>query len=185
MQLTKEMLHNLFEYRDGHIYYKVSKGRCKDGSKAGTYRPHDKAYQVIINGKHYLTHRIVFMMQNGYLPEFVDHIDGNRSNNKIENLREATHSQNAQNAKVRKDATSGVKGVSWSKVDKVWRVRVQANGKRTDFGGYEDLELADLVATEARDKFHGKFANHGKGDYIAKWEHPTLAEPTKEQLDAV
>ena len=163
MPLSKEMLNELFEYRNGKIYYKVSRSRNKAGSKAGTYRPHDNAYQVIINGKHYLTHRIVFMMHHGYLPQFVDHIDRNRSNNKIENLREASLEQNAQNAKVRKDATSGVKGVSWSKVDKVWRVRVQANGKRKDFGGFKDLELAELVAMEARHKYHGNYANNGLG----------------------
>ena len=163
MPLSKEMLNKLFEYLDGEIYYKVSRSRNKAGSKAGTYRPHDNAYQVIINGKHYLTHRIVFMMHNGYLPQFVDHIDRNRSNNKIENLREATLEQNAQNAKIRKDATSGVKGVSWSKVDKAWRVRVQANNQRKDFGGFKDLELAELVAMEARHKYHGVFANNGLG----------------------
>lgn len=168
MPLSKEMLNELFEYRDGEIYYKVSRSRNKAGSKAGTYRPHDNAYQVIINGKHYLTHRIVFMMHNGYLPQFVDHIDRNRSNNKIENLREATLEQNAQNAKIRKDATSGVKGVSWSKVDKAWRVRVQANGQRKDFGGFKDLELAELVAMEARDKYHGKYANHGHKEQLCR-----------------
>ena len=161
MPLSKEMLNELFEYRDGEIYYKVSRSRNKAGSKAGTYRKHDNAYQVIINGKHYLTHRIVFMMHYGYLPQFVDHIDRNRSNNKIENLREATLEQNAQNAKVRKDTISNIKNVCWNKVDKSWKVRIQANGKRITIGQFKDLELAELVAMEARDKFHGKYANHG------------------------
>ena len=160
MQLTKEMLHNLFEYRDGHIYYKVSKGRCKDGSKAGTYRPHDKAYQVIINGKHYLTHRIVFMMQNGYLPEFVDHIDGNPLNNNIENLREATAQTNQYNRKLSKNNTSGCKNVSWHKKQQKWQVHVRHN-KKVHCWYVEDFELAELVAYEAREKYHGDFVNHG------------------------
>ena len=173
MPLSKEILNELFEYRDGEIYYKVSRSRNKAGSKAGTYRPHDNAYHVTINKKHYLMHRIVFMMHNGYLPQFVDHIDCNRANNKIENLREATHSQNAHNAKTRKDSKTGIKNVSWNKVDKSWKVRIQANNTRLVIGQYKDLELAELVAMEARDKFHGNFANHG---------NPTLPRPTEEEL---
>ena len=163
MPLSKEMLNELFEYRDGEIYYKVSRSRNKAGSKAGTYRPHDNAYQVIINGKHYLTHRIVFMMHNGYLPQYVDHIDRNRSNNKIENLREATHSQNAYNSTIRKDSKTGIKNVSWNKVDKSWKVRIQANNTRITIGQFKDLELAELVAMEARNKYHGEYANNGIG----------------------
>lgn len=159
--ITQAKLLGLFEYRDGEIYYKVSRSRNKAGSKAGTYRKHDNAYQVIIEGKHYLVHRIVFMMHYGYLPEFIDHADGNRANNRIENLREATNEQNAQNAKTRKDSVSGVKGIRWNKVDKSWSVRVQTNKKRITIGQFKDLELAELVAMEARNKFHGNFANHG------------------------
>jgi hypothetical protein len=163
MPLSKEMLNELFEYRDGEIYYKVSRSRNKAGSKAGTYRNHDNAYQVIINGKHYLTHRIVFMMHHGYLPQFVDHIDRNRSNNKIENLREATHSQNAHNSAIRKDSKTGIKNVSWNKVDKSWKVRIQANNTRITIGQFKDFELAELVAMEARHKYHGEYANNGLG----------------------
>jgi nucleoside diphosphate kinase len=167
MPLSKEMLNELFEYRDGEIYYKVSRSRNKVGSKAGTYRKHDNAYQVIIKRKHYLIHRVVFMMHHGYLPQFVDHIDGNRANNKIENLREATHSQNAHNCAIRKDSKTNVKNVSWNKVDKSWKVRIQVNHTRITIGQFKDLELAELVAMEARNKFHGQFANHGYKENIS------------------
>ena len=159
--ITQQKLLNLFEYRDGEIFYKVTRSRNKAGSKAGTYRKHDNAYQVIIDKKHYLLHRVIFMMHYGYLPDYVDHIDGNRSNNKIENLRPATLNQNAQNAKLRKDSISGIKNVSWNKVDKSWKVRIQVNNKRITIGQFKDLELAALVAEEARDKYHKQFANHG------------------------
>ena len=161
MPLSKEFLCNLFDYRDGEIYYKISRSRNKAGSKAGAYRKHDNAYQVTINGKHYLIHRIVFMMHHGYFPEMIDHIDGNRANNKIENLREATHSQNAHNAKLRCDSAIGKKNIRYIKRDSLWRVDVQVNKNRIYCGSYKDLELAELVAMEARNKFHGQFANHG------------------------
>jgi hypothetical protein len=161
MELSKEFLNDLFEYRDGELFYKVTRGRNKAGSKAGTYRYHDNAYQVIINKKHYLMHRIVYMMHNGYMPKFVDHKDGNRSNNQIENLREATHSENACNAKVRSDSKTKLKNISWNNTNKSWKVRVQANNCRMYLGQFQDLELAELVAIMAREKYHGAFANHG------------------------
>lgn len=167
MQLSKEILNNLFEYCDGELFYKINRSRNKAGSKAGTYRSCDNAYQVIINRKHYLVHRIVFMMHNGYMPKFVDHKDCNRANNRIENLREATHCQNAQNARTRKDSSSGVKGVNKCKITGLWRVRVQAQGKRVDIGNFEDIELAELAVQMAREKYHGQFANHGHMEQLA------------------
>lgn len=161
MQLSKEFLDGLFEYRNGELFYKVSRSRNKAGSKAGTYRARDNAYQVIINKKHFLVHRVVFMMHNGYMPEFIDHKDGNRSNNRIENLREATECQNAQNATLRSDNKSGAKGVNWCSASKCWQVRVQSSKKRIHLGVFKDFELAELVATMAREKYHGAYANHG------------------------
>ena len=66
--------------------------------------------------------------------------------------------QNAYNTKIRTNNTSGVKGVSWHKKDKKWRVRVCVDGVNNFIGNFDDLELAELVAIEARDKYHGKFA---------------------------
>jgi hypothetical protein len=94
------------------------------------------------------------------LPNFIDHIDCNKSNNKIENLRVATKSQNQCNRAITLLNKSGVKNVSWSKDRKEWVVQISVNGKKKFIGRYKDLELADLVAQEARDKFHGKFARH-------------------------
>jgi len=66
---------------------------------------------------------LIFLYHHGYLPKFVDHIDGNKKNNRIENLREATKSQNAMNQKVSTRNTSGIKGVMWHKRDKKWFVQ--------------------------------------------------------------
>lgn len=90
-----------------------------------------------------------------------DHINNKTDDNRIENMRLATVSENNQNARMRKDNTSGVKGVSWNKRDKVYAVAISVNGKRKIVGTFVDFELAELVANEARDKFHGKFANYG------------------------
>lgn len=157
--LTKEYVCSIFEYKDGDIYWSVNKGSIKSGSKAGS--SNDQGYlHVSINSKLYKNHRIIWLMHNGTIPKFIDHIDGNRLNNRIENLRSATHSQNMRNLKKPKTNTSGIKGVSWYKNKNKWRVSVTIYGKQKCFGYFEDIELAELVAEEARNKHHGEFARH-------------------------
>jgi hypothetical protein len=88
----------------------------------------------------------------------LDHIDGIRHNNKIENLRECSFSENGFNKKLTNKNTSGYKNVVWSKQRKKWRVQMRAYGKNLSFGFYDDIELASLVAEEAREKYHKEFA---------------------------
>ena len=158
--LTQELVKELFDYCDGQLFWRVfTNPRAPIGSKVGCV--HASGYlRTKINNKIYFNHRIIFLYHHGYLPKCIDHIDGNPSNNKIENLREASRTQNNQNAKTRKDNTSGVKGVRWDKDAKKWRVRVWVNGKRKSLGYYDSLEQAELVATKARNKHHGEFARH-------------------------
>ena len=153
-----DLVHQLFEYKNGELYWKVRRGgRAVVGSLAGNTDTHGYR-QVKINGIRYLMHRIIFLMHHGYLPEFIDHIDNDRLNNKIDNLREANRNQNAFNMRLYKTNTSGSKGVSWDKNRNKWMVRVGIDGVDKYFGHYEDIELADLVASEARCKLHGVFA---------------------------
>jgi hypothetical protein len=159
MLKTDEII-ELFEYKDGNLYWKKSlNNRAKIGQIAGSKLP--LGYRIIgVNGKHYLMHRLIFMLFNNYVPKKIDHIDGNPLNNRIENLREANDAENSYNAKLRKDNTTGHKGVIWHKLAKKWRVIVKANKKVIYSGYFDNLELASLVAQEARHKFHGKFAKH-------------------------
>lgn len=153
MDITCQELNELFEYSEGKIYWK------RNGSRAGTKKASGYR-QVSINNKLYYEHRIIFMMHHGYLPVCTDHKDGDKNNNTIENLREATFSQNSANIKKRNETTSGIKSVFKNKKGKPWRVRIAVKGDRMDFGSYDDLELAELVADEARDKYHKDFARN-------------------------
>ena len=79
------------------------------------------------NRKLFLLHRLVFLVHQGYLPEIIDHMDGNRTNNSIDNLREVTRSQNMMNSKMNKKNTSGYKGVC--KDRNGWRSHISFNGQ--------------------------------------------------------
>lgn len=129
---------------------------------AGWVNPYGYA-SVNIHKKVYLMHRVVWEMHNGPIKNGmqVDHIDGDRLNNKISNLRLASHNQNCHNAKTRSDNTSGVKGVTWDKTLGKWRSRIMVNKKRVNVGCFDDLELAQLATSEAREKLHENYANHG------------------------
>lgn len=158
--LSKEYLHELFEYRDGELFWKsTGKGR-RLGLKAGNQRA-DGRTDIYLFNRLVRSHRIIYMMFHGEMPEIIDHIDGNPTNNKIENLRKSTHSQNMHNTKLAKTNKSGAKNVHWYKKYNSWQVQIRVNSVRKNIGYFKDFELAELVATEARNKFHGEFANHG------------------------
>lgn len=157
--ITKEILHDLFIYKDGILYKKPQSSRCRSNIVIG--RNNGNGYlRTSINYKSYYVHRLIFVMHNGYFPKQIDHIDGNRSNNKIENLREASNAQNNLNKTITKANTSGLKNVYWHKAAQKWSVEIKVNGKKKYFGVFEDFELADLVAYEARDKYHKQWAKH-------------------------
>ena len=147
-RFTQQEANDSFTYIDGELYL-----------KAGSVNSYGYL-TVRHNNKIELAHRVIFLMHHSYLPEIVDHIDNNPLNNKIENLRAANRSTNGMNKKLRCDSTSGVKNVSWHKLRSTWQVSLNVNKKRKCIGYFKDLELADLVAQEARILYHGQFARH-------------------------
>lgn len=155
-------LHSLFEYKDGELYWKTpagGNGCVKVGSKAGT--THKNGYKSVkIKDVMVKNHRVIFMMFHGYLPDIVDHIDGNPSNNRIENLREATSSQNLYNSKKHK-GKDGVKGVCWHKIKNKWIASCSVNGSLKHVGYFENKEDAEQAVKDFRVLHHGDFANHG------------------------
>ena len=158
--MTQEYAHSLFEYKDGSLYWKAQKApHVKIGAKVGS--PAINGYEsVMVDGRNWRIHRLVYLMQHGTLPEMIDHINGNRSDNRIENLRAADRQTNAYNQVMKRNNKSGIKGVSWNNDRQKWAVRVNHN-KKTYQKYVQDLELAELVAIEMRDKLHQQFANHG------------------------
>lgn len=156
--LSKEQLLEIFEYKDGELYWKTHTGnRYKTNKIAGYLHPSGYKYTGVL-GKRYKNHRIIWMMHYGFLPKEIDHIDRNKQNNRIENLRESNRVLNMQNVDMRKNNSSGFKNVYWHKGNKQWQVKMNIDKKTKLFGYFDNLELAGLVAEEARNKHHKYFA---------------------------
>ena len=170
--ITQEQAHNLFEYKDGMLYWKERpRSDFKNdlafkqwnpkyiGKRAGCWV--GTHVTVRINKISYPLARIVFLMHNGYLPEIVDHADCNPMNNNITNLRAATKAENQRNSGMYAHNTSGYKGVAWSNACKKWVARIKIMGVCKHLGVFETKELANEFVTLAREMLHGNFANHG------------------------
>ena len=108
--ITQEQVFDLFHYVDGVLYWKKRRGRAKKGGRVGNINANGRLL-TSLKGKRLYVHRVIFMYHHGYLPKYLDHIDGNPLNNKIENLRECTIIQNGYNRKINKNNATGIKGV--------------------------------------------------------------------------
>lgn len=166
--LTQEQAHYFFDYKDGILYWKnvLKYTNLKIGSKAGNIK-NDNRCVIGLMGTTFYASRIVFLWHNGYMPNFVDHIDRNTLNNLIGNLREATNSQNQANKTKSINKTSIYKGVHFTKVrngtsDKIyeyWNSLIYVNGKTIRMGNFKSEREAALIYNKAAVRHFGEFAN--------------------------
>jgi len=107
-------------------------------------------------------HRVAWALVNNEWPAGeIDHINGNPSDNRLDNLRIANRLQNMKNIKKPKTNKSGYKGVSWHKQGKFWQAHIRADGKNYYLGHYPTVEEAHEAYKAASNKLHGVFSNHG------------------------
>lgn len=154
----KELLH--YDQDSGLFTWKVFRCRsAKPGDVAGKTNHH--GYRLIkIYGKYYHASRLAWLYVYGRHPDGeIDHINRVRNDNRIVNLREVSHRENSMNRGVRSDNKSGSKGVCKNSSGRSWRAYIKVNGKYKHLGNYADLELASLVAEEAREKYHAEFSS--------------------------
>ena len=154
-----EVLHAWFRYdRDtGVLYNNKNRGCAREGSQVGW---NSNGYlETRFQGKPYKVHRVVWAIHHGRDPgQFqIDHINGNREDNRINNLRLVTCSQNICNTRTRSDNTSGVKGVSWHKGKKKWRAEITKDGL-TCVQHYHDKNHAIAARVLAEYRLHGEYA---------------------------
>jgi hypothetical protein len=116
----------------------------------------------VIWGRRYMAHRVIMAMLNGeWPPQDVDHINGNRSDNFIKNLRLASRKENSRNAARPSTNTSGHVGVSWSKKDKRWRAGICVDGREIYLGNFVEISDAIKARLEA-EKIYGFHSGHGR-----------------------
>lgn len=114
---------------------------------------------IKIDGKYCKAHRLAWLYVYGSIPESIDHINNNPSDNRLLNLRACDKAQNSYNSKIKSTNKSGAKNVSWDKARNSWKVQIRFNNSRKILR-VKDFELAELVAHEARLKYHGEYARH-------------------------
>ena len=111
-----------------------------------------------------LAHRLAWFIYYGELPTIIDHIDGNRLNNSISNLRVCSSRENNLNKTRKSNTKSGRKGVSWYKRDSKWEVRIKHKNKNLHLGLFDDIDEASKVYEEKAKELHGEFYYKRRGE---------------------
>ena len=149
----------------------ISKSRTWRTRFVGTFAGADvfnlngtrKCRFVTLHYKSYRIHRLIWRLENeGDVPDLIDHIDGDPFNNRIQNLRIATHAQNMRNRGVQRNNVSGIKGVTFAKerahLENPWVAKINIEGRSTNLGAYLTKGLAAVAHAKAAIRFHGAFS---------------------------
>jgi hypothetical protein len=141
----------------GRIFWKkkIAK-KVVVGEEAGTKRK-DGYKRVNLFGQPYLVHRVVFSMRYGYCKDELDHINGDPSDNRLENIRAVTRSQQNMNRGINSNNTSGYKGVYWFKPTSCWQVRIKVEGKYISLGYFKDIEKAAEAYKIGAEQHHKEY----------------------------
>ena len=157
---TAGRVFELLDYNpeDGTFTWKKNRrGRRQAGDKAGCLHPNGYI-RISIDYRLYNAHRLAWLFMFRTWPiGMIDHIDGNPSNNRAVNLRQANCTQNGRNRKISKSNTSGIKGVSFIKSTGKWGAWIKVNGKSKNIGSFPSKEEAAKAYESAAIKFHGEF----------------------------
>lgn len=147
--ITQVELKNLLRYdpETGVFYHLTDRKRAKKGSIAGTR--HSQGYiQIRIGlGTAFLAHRLAWLYVYGHTPTEIDHINRNKTDNRLVNLRSVTRDENLRNTKVRSDNASGVKGVYYGRAS--WYAQITVKGKAKHLGSFASKEEASAARYEA------------------------------------
>ena len=161
--ITQERLKELLEYNKntGIFYWRIN----KQSRKAGTVAGHINKYgyvRIMLDKRQYQAHRLAWLYCYGSFPvEQIDHINHNKSDNRICNLREASEVDNHKNRPKQLNNTSGCTGVSWYKPTSKWGAYIQVNGKSITLGYFSSFTEAVKARKEAEIKY-GFSKRHGK-----------------------
>jgi len=156
-----------YDHENGELYWKERPGNKRFNTKYANKKaftakqsagyPHSS-----VDGVFLLAHRVAWAIYNGRWPENqIDHINGDRSDFRIENLREADQSENLMNARMSNRNSSGTVGVSFNRATRRWVAYVCARGRHRHIGSYK-CKTAAAVARRAAEVEFGFHRNHGR-----------------------
>jgi hypothetical protein len=161
---AREMLN--YDPETGSVTRRVTVRKAVAGTEAGFIDRSTGYRRIKIDSRRYPAHRLIWLLVTGAWPEAeIDHINGDRADNRFCNLREATSAQNNANACMYANNKSGFKGVSWHKTSRKWVAIIRLNGKRCNLGYYDTRERAFIAYIFAAWRLFGDFAKID-ADYI-------------------
>lgn len=172
--LSQKFLKSIYEYKDGHLYHLPKPDTSRFNRTFNTRYAgktcgycNDLGYirmRITRNKKfsRYSEHSLIFLYHHGYMPAEIDHIDGNPSNNNINNLRDVTHQENGKNCSINKDNKSGFNGVYLCKKSNKWIAYIKVNYIRHHLGTFKEKQDAIEARMKANIEY-GFHENHGRG----------------------
>jgi hypothetical protein len=156
MKLTQTRLKEVLDYNPetGAFVWKINRrGRAKSGSIAGAIKT-GNYIQIMVDGKMYLAHRLVWTYVYGELPsEKIDHINRITNDNRIENLRLVNNKQNRENISLAKNNTSGHTGVYWLPKQNKWQAKIGHNKKIIFLGNFCQKSEAIMAMKQAEKQY--------------------------------
>lgn len=163
--ITQEVLRELFEYRDGLMIWRPRDDVPKSWNKkyvglpAGGNAESGNYRTAKIDGLGFKVHRLVWIYHHGEIPDgmYVDHVNQDRTDDRIENLRLATHAQNVRNVN-RKANKHGLTGVNRSGKVRRYQARIAINKKRINLGMFDSADEAHQAYVKASLEMHGEFS---------------------------
>lgn len=161
MSLTHERLRSLlkFDVETGEFSWLTLTSARSNRQPFKGCASNNGYLKIRVDKKLYYAHRLAWFYVYGEWPKLLDHINRDRTDNRMSNLRLATRAENAMNVGLLKNNTSGVKGVSWCNTYKVWKAFIGVNGEIVILGSYRDKSLAIESRKRAERVFYREFAS--------------------------
>lgn len=152
---SQQRLQELFYYENGVLFHKKSRSKGKANKPIG-WQEKNGYWATNVDDVRYRVHRLVYQFHHGNCPPMLDHIDGNKNNNAIENLRPATNKQNLANRKNVKTNKLGLKGVCFER--NKYKANIKIDGKSYHLGYFADPKDAHIAYCQKAKEIYGEFA---------------------------